>query len=281
MRSTRHSNRFRIVFLIVGVALTDVVPAVRFSFTEKQHAPHRVALFAPDSVRPYHSQALSAHRFCRTRRSGGDSTPRRILSFHSLQVRRFAAYFVCNCTNDYKKTYIRDSTSLSYLSFECQGFLVERLDFPETFLASIEVRSVHAESTAQILGLNNVRQIDQSRKIHPVILASLSPDHPIGDDANPESPTVAAYLSVPPGCRVAGAGREQGQRPWSGDRRLGLAGSIWTEAAARFAGATGTWGMSVAPTWTGPSETFLRITTTNDMSILLREKGSVWSTRTT
>ncbi|MCH9002178.1 MAG: hypothetical protein IIC02_06355, partial [Planctomycetes bacterium] len=49
MQSTRNSNRFPSVFLIVGVAMAAVVPAVRVFSTEKRHAPQRVALIAPGS----------------------------------------------------------------------------------------------------------------------------------------------------------------------------------------------------------------------------------------
>ena len=49
MQGRRNSNRFPSVFLIVGVAMAAVVPAVRVSSTEKRHAPQRVALVAPGS----------------------------------------------------------------------------------------------------------------------------------------------------------------------------------------------------------------------------------------
>ena len=49
MQSVRNSNRFPSVFLIVGVAMAAVVPAVRVFSKEKRHVPQRVALVAPGS----------------------------------------------------------------------------------------------------------------------------------------------------------------------------------------------------------------------------------------
>ncbi|MCH8242214.1 MAG: hypothetical protein IH897_06345, partial [Planctomycetes bacterium] len=47
MKSTRNSHRFPSLFLIVGVAMAGVVPAVRVFSKEKRHVPQRVALVAP------------------------------------------------------------------------------------------------------------------------------------------------------------------------------------------------------------------------------------------